>query len=428
MHFSCKIKKFYEGMQVYEHLLDDEKAIHIPFALSFTVTIATINDQLKTFLMDLEKKECQEIPDIDFDLMTNVYNIMSPKLKRDMAALGNKTVQQILEELFGEQLDKTPAELHTFVYDNTVLMTEYLKKIHMGLERADGMLFVDYVCRHIREHNWEDIESNYLKWKNFTEPAWDQLMEKQEQELEKYLEKGIMRFAPLPSNSKLSKVDYASHLELLECNFTDRDEYKVAYTQFRLFATRKDGMLTVNLKKYGKYIFKNFSKFSEGQKVALFELIVILNLIHKDMVALKPELSKYLMSGNNSLQSLENTKLFAPYFHIKEMLKGEWFKDLRTDAKYNDNWANAFAEGLMRSEYGGQISDEWKEKSDKIKGYVIGCLKEAGVFKEKVSNDSIARDAAIISKTRTFAKWIGKGAREQPYMEWIKKHVNDYCK
>ena len=54
MHFSCKIKKFYEGMQVYEHLLDDEKAIHIPFALSFTVTIATINGQLKTFLMDLE--------------------------------------------------------------------------------------------------------------------------------------------------------------------------------------------------------------------------------------------------------------------------------------------------------------------------------------------------------------------------------------
>jgi hypothetical protein len=427
MHFSCKIKKFYEGMQVYEHLLDDEKAIHIPFALSFTVTIATINDQLKTYLMDLEKGECQEIPDIDFDLVTNVFNIMSPKLKRDMAALGNKTIQQQLEELFGEQLNKTPAELHRFVYDNTVLMTEYLKKIRMGLEHADGMLFVDYVCRHIREQNWEDIESNYLKWKNFTEPAWDQLMEKQEQELEKYLEKGIMRFAPLPSNSKLSKVDYASHLELLECNFTDRDEYKVAYTQFRLFATRKDGMLTVNLKKYGKYIFKNFSKFSEGQKVALFELIVILNLIHKDMVALKPELSKYMMAGNNSLQSLENTKLFAPYFHIKEMLKGEWFKDLRTDAKYNGKWADAFAEGLIRSEYGSQIADDWKEKANQLKGYVIGCLKEAGVIKASISNDSIAKVAGIMEKSRSFSKYIGKESQEQPYAGWILKHVNDYC-
>ena len=116
MHFSCKIKKFYEGMQVYEHLLEDERAIHIPFSLSFTVTIATINGQLRTYLTDLENKVCQEIPDIDFDLMSNVYNIMSPKLKRDMLAFGNKTVRQILEELFGEQLDKTPAEMYEYKY------------------------------------------------------------------------------------------------------------------------------------------------------------------------------------------------------------------------------------------------------------------------------------------------------------------------
>ncbi len=203
-------------MQVYEHLLDDEKAIHIPFALSFTVTIATINDQLRTFLMDLEKKECHEIPDIDFDLMTNIYNIMSPKLKRDMAALGNKTIQQLLEELFGEQLNKTPIEMYTFVYNSTMLMTEYLKKIRMGLEHADDMLFVDYVCRHIREHNWDDVDNSYLKWKKYKEPAWDLLMEKQEQELKKYLKKGIMHFAPLPSISNIKKVDYASHRELLE--------------------------------------------------------------------------------------------------------------------------------------------------------------------------------------------------------------------
>ena len=68
MHFSCKIKKFCEGMNVYEHLLEDEKAIHIPFALSFTVTITTINGQLKAFLLDLANKECQEIPDIMFFL------------------------------------------------------------------------------------------------------------------------------------------------------------------------------------------------------------------------------------------------------------------------------------------------------------------------------------------------------------------------
>ena len=37
MHFSRKIKQFYHGIQVYEQLIEDEKAIHIPFALSFTI-------------------------------------------------------------------------------------------------------------------------------------------------------------------------------------------------------------------------------------------------------------------------------------------------------------------------------------------------------------------------------------------------------
>ena len=296
----------------------------------------------------------------------------------------------------------------------------------MGLEHADDMLFVDYVCRHIREHNWDDVDNSYLKWKKYKEPAWDLLMEKQEQELKKYLKKGIMHFAPLPSTSNIKKVDYASHRELLECNFKDTKKYRVAYTQFRQFSTRKDGMLIVNLKNYGKYIFDFYYQFAEGQKVALFELIVSLNLIHKDMVKLQPELGKYLYDNKN-LASLENTKLFAPYLHIKEMLKGEWFRELRIDTKYNDKWADAFAEALIRSEYGSQIADDWKEKANQVKGYVIGCLKEAGVFRPDISNDCIASETGIMEKKRTFGKYIGKESQEQPYAKWILKHVNDYC-
>ena len=125
---------------------------------------------------------------------------------------------------------------------------------------------------------------------------------------------------------------------------------------------------------------------------------LLLELIHRDMVALKPELENHLMSCK-CLVSLENTKLFAPYFHISKMLKQEWFKRLRADAKYDDQWADGFAEGFIRSEFGMKIANDWKENSDKIKGYVFGCLKEGGVFKDHMSNDSLVRDAAIISNT-----------------------------
>ena len=284
MHFSSKIKKFCEGMNVYEHLLEDEKAIHIPFALSFTVTITTINGQLKAFLMDLANKECQEIPDIDFDHVTDIRNIMSQKLKHDMAALDDMTIMEHLKALFGEHLDKKPSEIHDFIYDNTLLMTDLLKKVHKGLKHADSALFGKYVSRRISEGNWDDVKDAYSEWKQHqSDFSLELLLEKQEQELNRYLEKGIMRFEKTPSNQKMKKVDYDYHTELLDCDFKDTDEYKKTYTKFMCFATRHEGMLTIDYKKYGKYIFVNYKRFSESQKVAVFELCVILSLIHQDM-------------------------------------------------------------------------------------------------------------------------------------------------
>lgn len=288
MHFSSKIKKYYDGMNVYEHLLEDEKAIHIPFTLSFTVTITTINGQLKTFLVDLENKECQEIPDIDFDLMTDIRNIMSPKLKSDMAALDNKTIREHLEELFGEHMDKRPSEVYEFIYNQTLQMTDKLKQAREGLEHAEPALFEKYVRRHIEQGNWDDVRDRYSKWKKKqVDLSMETLLERQEQELRRYIEWDIMRFAPTPSNSKMAKADYDFHRDLQDCKFVDSKEYQIVYTQMMQFASRQDGMLTIDLRKYGKYIFDYFYQFSESQKVAVFELCVTLDLIHEDMALLK---------------------------------------------------------------------------------------------------------------------------------------------
>lgn len=285
MHFSSKIKKFCEGMNVYEHLLEDEKAIHIPFALSFTVTITTINGQLRAFLVDLANKECQEIPDIDFDSVTDICNIMSQKLKHDMAVLDDMTVREHIEVLFGEQLDKKPSEIYDFIYGNALTMTDMLKKAHKELKHADLALFGRYVSRRISEGNWDDVKDAYTEWKqNQSDFSQELLLEKQEQELNKYLKAGIMDPLPTPSIQKMKKVDYDYHTELQAYDFKDSDDYKMAYTNFMRFATRHDGMLTIDYKKYGHYIFNNYKKFSESQKVAVFELCVILSLIHQDIL------------------------------------------------------------------------------------------------------------------------------------------------
>ena len=143
------------------------------------------------------------------------------------------------------------------------------------------------------------------------------------------------------------------------------------------------------------------------------------------MVKLKPELAKHLNMPSSG--SLEGTNLFAPYKGIVMMLEGDWFAQLRSDKYYDVRWAKAFADGFMRSDYGNAIAESWRENKVQILGYLLGCLKSAGVFNPNESNDNIAREAAIMDKPRSFSKYIGKLCQEQPYAEWIKTNVDKYC-
>ena len=270
----------------------------------------------------------------------------------------------------------------------------------------------------------------YVIWRaRHRNPTMKQLEHQQIQVTADMLMAGILTYDERPASDDVAEVKLELVRNGLEHGQELPADFDVECAKLRRYSYwQGEHLFMIDYQGIYGYLFSHcFEKFTKEQRIALYEYDVQLRMIHEDMARLKPELSKYLMGDSSSQSSLENTKLFAPYFHIKKMLKSEWFVKLRIDTKYNEKWADAFAEALMRSEFGQQIADDWKEKSDKIKGYLIGCLKEAGVFKAKVSNESIARDAAIIGKTRTIAKWIGKGAREQPYIEWIKNHVNDYC-
>jgi hypothetical protein len=311
-----------------------------------------------------------------------------------------------------------------------VKLVEMLRELQMKILQVDAdyaeKLFKRMTARLAKSAHNLDYKLWRLRHKH---PTMKELERQQVQLTANMLIEGILAYDEMPTGDEIEEVKLELVMKGLKYGQQLPDGFEVECAKLRRYSYWEGGHLfMIDYQQIYTYLFSHcFEKFTKKQRIALFEYDMQLRMIHEDMVKLQPELGKFL-SSSNSLVSLEDTNLFAPYFHIKEMLKGEWFKELRTDAKYNGKWADAFAEGLMRSEFGNQIADDWKDKSDKIKGYLIGCLKEAGVFKEKVSNDSIARDAAIISKTRTFAKWIGKGAREQPYMEWIKKHVNDYCK
>ena len=421
MNFSSKIKKFCDGMIVYDHLLEDEGAIHIPFALSFYVTITTIVGQLKQFLIDLKNHVCHEIPDINIHQM-DVDKIMSPKFKWDMKSFGNITMRELLEKLFGPLLDKTPLEFFYAIRDNVAQMVQHVVEIRKVLDNSKPELFGKYICRRMKEGNYDDVKENYAKEKKkHCEITMEMLQEKQEQVLKHYLERGIMRFAKRPTKMKMQIVDYDFHIVHLDYDFEDTKEYKMAYTQLMDYAIRNEEMLCINYNRYGKYVFNNYDKFSEGQKPALLELCVILDLIHKDMVELKPELGKYLGITND--EGIEGTKYYAIYINLLKMFEKPWFKEYRSDKKYNLQWIEQFLNDLLRSEWRDAIADDWQkpEKRLSLKCSIIGALKDVGIINgsyRAIAMSMNLKDEQI----DTLAKYMGYG-KNLPFFEWIDSYV-----
>ena len=430
MKFSVRVNKYYESRKIYEELEEDNPAVYLLFGLCNYIAGNDTVNQGRQMLEDLKKGIIHELPNYKVDEVTKIENYTrTGKLEYDLTKMAKDGMEigELLSVLFKDVWHKTTKDLIGDINDNTKALIDIVSEINTAMPEVTPEVFEDNFPKLMEQHDWSEVESEYQKDKKMHTVSMRWLQEKQERKLQEVLEMDVMYHADDPSTDSVEKSDYPYHRRFLSHKFEDNPSYQEAYTKFMEFATRQEEMIIPKLGEYGKYIATHIDKFRLEQKKELLAIIKRFELIHKDMVRLKPELGKYLYSSN-SLVSLENTKLFAPYFHIKEMLKSEWFRNLRVDTKYNDMWADAFAEALMRSEYGCQIADEWKEKDYKIKGYVIGCLKEAGVFNANVSNDSLAKDAAIIRNTRTFGKYIGADSQKQPYAEWVREHADDYCK
>ena len=318
MNFSRKITAFDEGMMVYDNLIEDESAIFVNFALGICITQRTIHEQLTEYLDDLGRDECQEIPDIDFDKMTDLdYLLKTGKLRSDMEALNDKTIREHIEENFKEYLDMKPVELQEHIYQEASWMANQLKVVYEKILHANPILFEKNFVRLLNRYDWSEVEQEHRKWKHEQiEITMEMLQEKRERALEKILRKGIFQYVPKPSANFMEKVDYQYHTKRLEFDFVDSDDYKVEFAKLMKYAVRMEELLIIDLKKYGKYIFLHFKDFREEQKLALFELVVRINLIQEDMVEKKRELAKGLNSTINEQLEYNQQEPTEKLFHF----------------------------------------------------------------------------------------------------------------
>ena len=133
--------------------------------------------------------------------------------------------------------------------------------------------------------------------------------------------------------------------------------------------------------------------------------------------------------GNEQIVQMdepEEKNTYAPMNRLENLLKGDWFKECRTDGKYNAKWISGFVEALMESEWKDLIADEWsvKDKRLMLKCKIIGVLIDAGVLRGNYSQLAKVLPDKEGKKTASLAEYMGKGKHE-PYADWIIEYVNN---
>ena len=105
------------------------------------------------------------------------------------------------------------------------------------------------------------------------------------------LKNGIFDYAQTPSQREMDEAVLDPIIQLLPYNFELTDDFKVAFAKFKRFVKMEGSILKFNYKSYGKYVLTHFYDFAPAQISAIFDLDVMLFLIHQEIERLEPELA-----------------------------------------------------------------------------------------------------------------------------------------
>lgn len=360
---------------------------------------------LPGYIEDLKRGKCME-----------AFSISSGLRREDLFWLW---CERICSDMEGESFCES---LKCCIEDLKTLLAEAEK----ALMHCDSAMFEKFYFAKKQNYSGDAISKRFEKWRyeNLCVTI-DKLRELQAKVVAESLTKGIMRFAPVPSQKELNEVRLDYLKGFLPYDFEMTDDFCVSCARWRQFMHWSDTILIIDYKKYGKYIQNHYYDFSDTQLQAIFELDMKLYLIHKEMARLNPELVNVLQPTQTG--TLENTTLFAPYNTITRMLQQDWFDAVSVDKEnYTIMWRDELVSNLIKSEIGSVIADEWQiaSKRPQLKAAVVYGLKKAGV----IQGSDLGIASAIVgddnTDSKTFAVYMGRG-KKGDIADWIVNYVKD---
>ena len=232
--------------------------------------------------------------------------------------------------------------------------------------------------------------------------------------------KGVLDFDKAPSGDEVEKVRMDLLMKGLESGIQPPQDFERTAAKIRRYSYWKEELFMINYPLIYKELYQHcFNKLSKEQRMAIYEYDEQLKMVHKDMAALKPELAQYLTKN-------EDADTFGIVNSLTRLMQQAWFKEFRTDPKYDHAWIEKFVSDLLASEHQQELLTIWQvaKKRQNLKSYIIGCLNKAGVIKGSNLGIATALLNGSIKENTNFANYMGRG-KKMVFCDWICNYVKD---
>jgi len=232
--------------------------------------------------------------------------------------------------------------------------------------------------------------------------------------------KGVLDFDKAPSGDEVEKVRMDLLMKGLESGTQPPQDFEKTAAKIRRYSYWKEDLFMINYPLIYKELYQHcFNKLSKEQRMAIYEYDEQLKMVHKDMAALKPELAQYLTKN-------EDADTFGIVNSLTRLMQQAWFKEFRTDPKYDHAWIEKFVSDLLASEHQQELLTIWQvaKKRQNLKSYIIGCMNKAGVIKGSNLGIATALLNGSIKENTNFANYMGRG-KKMVFCDWICNYVKD---
>lgn len=344
------------------------KRTRAKFVNSLIAILTEANGQLALYIEDLKQAKCIEYfclsskQDDDEDDDHRLFWTFIDKLCEDMR---DEEVYQILMTCIAQFNSLLEEAENAKVYCNPIVFKEFF--LRKKEEKFDENLVRRF---HKKLYKYQPVSD-------------DKLQEMQLKAVIKALNMGLFDFVDdTPSLQAVKRVFPELTSEHLPCNFELTDQFKTRYAIFRQFADKKGAMLVFNYEIYGKYVLDSFDRFSDEQIIAIFELDVKLNLIHKEMMKGRTETAHYA----DDIQALPGENLQSDVDRFIDRVKAIFAKASEKNGEtINVNakgWSGQYTFYIDANRISKMLDDLRQNSEQKVKEYLDlfkGCTSVSAV-------------------------------------------------